>query len=66
MKRDLYYVYRFGSDRVLTYIYAKTLCTPFEIRKYVDFLTATDKFGYSYVAIKQEAYIDTDSTKVVL
>lgn len=66
MKRELYYVYRLGSDRVTKYIYARTLCTPFEIRKYIEYLTATDKFGYIYVAIKQEAYISTDGVKVVL
>lgn len=65
MKRDLYYVYRVGCDKVLSLIYAKTLCTPFEIRKYVDFLTATDKFGYTYVALKQESYIFTDGIRVV-
>ncbi len=66
MKRDLYYVYRVGHYKVLGHIYAKTLCTPFEIRKYVDYLTATDKFGFTYIALKQECYMSTDGIKVVL
>lgn len=66
MRRDLYYVYRLGCDRVITdtNIYAKTLCTAFEIREYLDFLNATDKFGHTYIARKVSAYITTDKIYV--
>lgn len=66
LRRDLYYVYRLGCDRVITdaNIYAKTLCTAFEIREYLDFLNATDKFGYSYIARRVSAYISTDGIKI--
>lgn len=66
LRRDLYYVYQLGYDRVISdaNIYAKTLCTPFEIREYLDFLNATDKFGHTYVARKVSAYITTDGIKI--
>ena len=49
LKRNVYFVYRKGTNERL---YTKALCTPLEIKKYIECLNVTDKFGFTYYAIK--------------